>query len=325
MQPIKGLHHITAVASDPQANADFYRAVLGQRLVKTTVNFDDPGTYHLYYSDYVGTPGTVLTFFPWRHVKRGRAGNGESAAVAYSIRPGSLGFWREHLERQGVQPGAVERRFGAEVLPFTDPDGMRLELVASDTPSAIRHWQAGPIPEEHSLLGFHSTTLWLAEIEPTARLLAEHLGYQFVGQEGQRYRYHAASSGPGLYIDLLHRPGYPLGRFGAGSIHHIAFRAADDQEQGEYLAHLRQAGQRVTPVQDRQYFHSIYFRSPGGVLFEIATDSPGFAIDEPVAELGSSLRLPPWLEPRRAEIENVLPPFESRAMPEEREPLPANG
>ena len=168
-------------------------------------------------------------------------------------------------------------------------------------------------------------TLWLAEVEPTAQLLTEHLGYRFVGQEGRRYRYQAAGSDAGLYIDILHRPGYPVGQFGAGSIHHIAFRTLGDDEQGEYLAHLRQAGQRVTPVQDRQYFHSIYFRSPGGVLFEIATDPPGFTLDESIPELGTSLKLPPWLEPQRRAIEESLPPIERKPLVKIAEPTPTNG
>ena len=325
MQPIKGLHHITAVAGDPQGNINFYRQVLGQRLVKTTVNFDDPGTYHFYYGDRIGTPGTLLTFFPWRHVKPGRAGSGEATAVAYSIPQGSLNFWQAHLERMHANPGEVEERFGAAVLPFEDPDGMRLELIVSDQPAAVQYWQAGPIPEPYALRGFHSTTLWLTEIEPTAELLSKQLGYQLVGQEGLRYRFKCTSAEAGLFIDLLHQPGYPLGRFGAGSIHHIAFRVGDEHEQLEYLNHLRQAGQRVTPVQDRQYFRSIYFRSPGGVLFEIATDSPGMTIDEPVGELGDNLKLPPWLEANRNHIENILPKIVRPSLINSPELIPVDG
>lgn len=312
MKPIQGLHHITAVASDPQRNLDFYHHVLGQRLVKTTVNFDDPGTYHLYYADEVGTPGTVLTFFPWQHVGKGRVGNGETAAVAYAIRPDSIDFWRQHLAEQGVVVGETQTRFGAQVLPFHDPDGMKLELIAGDEPATIRFWADGPIPEAHALRGFYSVTLWLSDVAPTAELLTAQMGYDFVGQEGQRYRYRGASDDVGLYVDILHRPDGGNGRFGAGSIHHIAFRTVDDEEQQEYLAKLRRAGQQVTPVQDRQYFHSIYFRSPGGVLFEIATDAPGFLIDESVEALGSSLKLPPWYESMREQIEQTLPPLERK-------------
>jgi len=312
MQPVQGLHHITAVAKDPQKNVDFYQLLLGQRLVKTTVNFDDPGTYHFYYGDEVGTPGTIMTFFPWRHMARGQAGSGETAAVAYAIRPESVGFWKAYLARQSVALDTLETRFGAEVLPFSDPDGMRLELIVSDEPASFRFWEAGPIPQTHALQGFHGVTLWLSEVEATAQLLTGQLGYTFVGQEGNRYRYQAAANDLGLYLDILHKPGEPHGTFGAGSIHHIAFRTVDDTEQQAYLTKLRQAGQRVTSVQDRQYFHSIYFRSPGGVLFEVATDAPGFYYDEPIDELGSSLKLPPWLEQHRDQIEGILPPFERK-------------
>ncbi len=308
MQPIQGLHHITAVAGDPQANINFYHQVLGQRFVKKTVNFDDPGTYHFYFADEVGTPGTVLTFFPWQHMRRGERGNGETTAVAYTIAPDSIGYWQERLAAHGVVVGEVQTRFGTAVLPFHDPDGMPLELIASGEKGNFRHWANGPVPEEHALRGFHGVTLWLNTVEPTAAVLTEQMGYTFVGQEGSRYRYRGASADGGLYVDILHRPGQRRGSFGAGSIHHIAFRTVDDSEQLEYLQTLRQAGLQVTPVQDRQYFHSIYFREPGGVLFEVATDAPGFLIDETVEELGSHLKLPPWFEQHRAEIERALPP-----------------
>jgi len=310
MKPIQGLHHITAVAGDPQKNVDFYRLILGQRLVKRTVNFDDPGTYHFYYGDEIGTPGTIMTYFPWRNVRAGRRGNGETGAVAYTIRPASVGFWQSWLKRNGITLGPVETRFGAEILTFEDPGGMALELIVSDEPATLRHWETGPVPENHALKGFHSVTLWLNEVEATAALLTGPMGYEFVGQEGARYRYKGASNDIGLYVDLLHRPGQPPAQFGAGSVHHIAFRTVDDAEQAEYQQSLRQAGLGVTPVRDRQYFHSIYFREPGGVLFEVATDAPGFLYDEPVAELGTHLKLPPWLEEHRPEIAQVLPPFE---------------
>lgn len=310
MQPIQGLHHVTAVASNPQANVDFYRHVLGQRLVKRTINFDDPSTYHFYYGDEIGTPGTIMTYFPWQHVRRGHKGNGETAALAYSVRPESLGFWQSRLKKLGISLSEAESRFGTEVLKFTDPDGLWLELVASEAPATLRHWEGGPVSAEHALRGFHSVTLWLEEGEETGLLLTEHLGYELVEQEGSRFRYKGASDDIGLYVDILHRPGQPSGHFGAGSIHHIAFRTVDDAEQQEYSEKLRQAGFRVTPVQDRQYFHSIYFRSPGGVLFEIATDAPGFLYDEPVDELGTQLKLPRWLEGRRSTIEQSLPNFE---------------
>jgi glyoxalase family protein len=307
MKPIQGLHHVTAMAGDPQANLEFYHGLLGQRLVKKTVNFDDPGTYHFYFADEIGTPGTILTFFPWPMAKRGVPGNGETTAVAYTIRPESVDYWRDRLAGQGVVVGQSLTRFGREVIPFRDPAGLRVELVIDERPATVLHWARGPVPATHALRGFHSVTLQLAEVEPTAELLTAHMGCTFVGQDGETYRFAGALDDAGQLIDIDHRPGAAAGRFGAGSIHHIAFRTVDDTEQLQYQAALRAVGLDVTPVRDRQYFHSIYFRSPGGVLFEIATNSPGFIYDENVAELGQSLTLPPWLEDRRSEIEEALP------------------
>lgn len=298
---------MTALAGDPQSNLNFYHNVLGQRLVKKTVNFDDPGTYHFYFGDEVGTPGTILTFFPWPHIRRGERGNGETGAVAYNISPDAMPYWQERLSGHGLAVAERQTRFGQAVLPFADPDGMHVELIAGAENGAVRHWAAGPIPAEQALRGFHGVTLWLGAVEPTAAVLTQQMGYTFVGQEGSRYRYRGASEAVGLYVDILHRPGAANGRFGAGSVHHIAFRTVDDAEQLAYQQRLGQAGLRVTPVQDRQYFRSIYFREPGGVLFEIATNAPGFAYDEAVADLGAQLRLPSWLEPQRADIERALP------------------
>lgn len=312
MRPIQGLHHITAVASDPQANVDFYVDVLGQRLVKTTVNFDDPGTYHLYYGDEVGTPGTALTFFPWRHMHRGRVGSGETSAMAYAVRPESLDWWRDRLRAHDVTVFEPGKRFGEDVLQFEDPDGMTVEIVGTIDPSTIQFWQDGPIPEEHALRGFHSVTLLLERVEGTSDVLTDQLGYVLHGQEGGRYRYRGASDDRGLYVDLEIRPETGRGAFGAGSIHHIAFRTVDDDEQIEYLRALRGAGLQVTPVQDRQYFHSIYFREPGGVLFEVATDAPGFTLDETVESLGTALKLPAWYERMRHQIEARLPAIERK-------------
>jgi glyoxalase family protein len=315
MHPLPGIHHITAIAGDPQANVDFYHNLLGQRLVKKTVNFDDPGTYHFYFGDEIGTPGTILTFFPWRGAARGRRGNGEVAATAYTIRPGSLDYWQKHLTNHGVTPGERQKRFGADVLPFQDPDGMIVEFIVDDRPDPVQIWEEGPVPAEHALRGFHSATLWVDQAAATADLLTNSLGYTFAGQEGSRHRFHAAGDDigddTGRTIDLLERPGELHGRLGAGSVHHIAFRTPDDDEQGGYLTALRGEGYNVTPVQDRQYFHSIYFRAPSGVLFEIATDAPGFLYDEPVAELGTHLKLPPWLEPSRARISQKLPAIQT--------------
>jgi glyoxalase family protein len=308
MEPIEGLHHITAVASDPQANVDFYQRILGQRLIKTTVNFDDPGTYHLYYADASGTPGSMLTFFPWQGIKRGQLGNGEAAAVAYAIPKEAFDFWQDWLARHHIDY-TVEPRFGVEQIIFRDPDGLTLELVPLESPPDVLSWKEGPIPEKYVIHGFAGVTLWLTEVEATVKLLTSQLGYTEVGREGRRFRLHSTGTGLGMIVDLLHRPGAPWGQLGSGSVHHIAFRANDDAEQGEYRQKLLDSGQHVTPVRDRQYFHSIYFREPGGVLFEIATNGPGFLIDESQGELGHTLRLPPWLEDRRGEIERHLPPI----------------
>lgn len=316
MQPIQGIHHITAFASDPQRNADFYHTLLGQRMIKTTINFDDPGTYHFYFADEVGTPGTVMTFFPWPNARPGVPGNGEVTAVAYTIRPNSVEYWLDRLRSHGIVVAETQTRFGQLVIPFRDPDGLLLELVASDEPATIQPWGGGPIPAEHELRGFHSATLWVDSAEYSADVLVNQFSYDQVGQAGNRTRFKGASNDIGVYIDLLERPNQPRGRQGAGSVHHIAFRTIDDEEQVAYLSQLRSAGYQVTDVKDRQYFHSIYFREPNGVLFEIATDAPGFLIDEPVETLGMSLRLPPWYESRRAAIENAVPAFTYPAVAE---------
>jgi len=317
VQPIPGIHHITAIASDPQANVDFYRNLLGQRLVKKTINFDDPGTYHFYYGDKTGSPGTIMTFFPWPQARRGMVGNGEIGACAYTISSESVSYWQERLAKYNVATSKMETRFGAAALPFRDRDGMALELIVKNEPTPYQFWKDGPIPAKHALRGFHSVTLWVAEAEKTAALLTEKMGYQLVGQEENRWRFQGLPGEMGIYVDLLVDPKRPYGRMGAGSVHHVAFRAYDDSEQLEYQHSLSKAGFGVTPIKDRQYFHSIYFRSPGGILFEIATDPPGFSLDERVAELGQSLKLPSWLEPHRQEIESILPSFTLKPFTEE--------
>jgi glyoxalase family protein len=309
MQAIQGLHHVTAVARDPQRNVDFYRNILGQRFVKRTVNFDAPDTYHFYFADAVGSPGSVLTFFAWSNMRRGVPGNGETNAVAYNVPIGSLNFWQEHLKKNGIKTDEISKRFGQDVLTFNDPDGMRLELVENGSAPALKHWEEGPIPQKYALNGFHSVTLWLDEVEPTADLLKNQMGYQASGQEENRYRFIGDSKSIGHIVDILHRPGKMSASFGAGSIHHIAFRVPNDEVQLQYQTSINEAGFRVSPVMDRSYFHSIYFRERGGVLFEIATDTPGFAIDESIETLGETLKLPAWYESNRAEIENNLVPL----------------
>lgn len=313
MQSIRGIHHITAIAADPQANVDFYHGLLGQRLVKRTVNFDDPGAYHLYYGDEIGSPGTIMTFFAFPGARRGTVGNGEIGATAYAVRLESLDYWRARLMQHGVSLGEMQTRFGVPVLPFRDPDGMMLELVVDERAAAPRFWQDGPISAGHALAGFYGVTLNVSDAQRSGRLLIEQMGYRLVGQEGARWRFEAAGGGVGSHVDLLERPGMPAGRMGAGSHHHVAFRVRDDAEELAYQQAIRGAGFDVTPVRDRLYFHSIYWREPGGVLFEIATDPPGFTRDETVDELGAGLKLPPWLEHQRDVIQLTLPPISAKS------------
>ena len=305
---ISGLHHVTAIATDPQRNLDFYVGLLGLRFVKRTVNFDDPGSYHFYFGDARGTPGTILTFFPWPGARRGIRGTGQIEATAFAIPPGSVGYWLGRLKEQHVAAEQEANRFGEEVIRFTDPDGLLLELVASNSGDAAEPWTLSSVPPEHSIRGFHSVSSALEGYERTAKLLTESFGYRFVEQSGNRFRFAAPSdSGAGRTIDLLCMPESQPGHVAAGTVHHIAFRARNDEEQREWREHLIELGYNVSPVMDRTYFHSIYFREPGGVLFEIATDPPGFTLDESLDELGSHLRVPPWLESARAEIEKILP------------------
>ncbi|MFT2719459.1 VOC family protein [Deinococcus sp. A31D244] len=307
--PVQGLHHLTVMASDPQRNVDFYTQVLGQRLVKVTVNFDDPGTYHLYYGDQTGQPGTIMTHFPWPGAQRGVRGNGEVVALAYSVPAASHTYWQERLAQHGLNATA-STRFEQPVLTFEDPDGTWIELAFEDG-VPVQPWPASPVPADHELRGFHSVTAWVRDTDAVRQLLVGQLGFTEVGTEadpqGARTRFRGSGDGVGLFVDVVERPGQPRGTFGAGSVHHVALRTRDDAEQEAYMASLNDAGYRPTPVQDRQYFHSIYFREPNGVLFEIATDAPGFPDDEAVEELGRHLKLPAWFEPQRAQIEAHVP------------------
>ena len=304
---IPGIHHVTAIASDPQRNVDFYTNTLGLRLVKLTVNFDDPTTYHLYYGDEGGQPGTILTFFPWPGARTGRRGTGQVAATSFAVPEGTLDYWEERLGHHGIAVGRRQKRFDEEVLPFLDPDWMQLELVADAGAAAIAPWEGGPVSPEYAIRGFHGVTLWEKNLEPTVDLLTDTLGFRPVEEAGPRTRFRAASQGPGALVDLLHLPDGERGWDGAGIVHHVAWRTPDDDQQLAWQQDIATSGLRVTPVMDRQYFRSIYFREPGGVLFEIATDPPGFMRDEPLEELGTGLRLPAWLEPRRAGVEAALP------------------
>jgi glyoxalase family protein len=283
----------------------FYSGVLGLRLVKLTVNFDDPETYHLYYGNGSGTPGTILTFFPWPGAPRGRHGTSQATVISFSVPADALPYWEERLKAHGTPVDGRKRRFGRDVLAFRDRDGLQLELVAGD--DSREPWTNGPVPAEWAIRGFYSVTLAEAGYERTADLLTATLGFRHAGEHGNRFRFEAAGGGPGAIVDVECLPDLPPGRIAAGTVHHVAFRARDDAAQAAWREKIVATGLNVTPIIDRQYFHSVYFREPGGVLFEIATDPPGFAVDQPLSELGTRLMLPSWLEPMRSRIENSLP------------------
>ncbi len=309
---VLGLHHVTAIAGDPQRNLDFYAGVLGLRLVKRTVNFDDPQTYHFYFGDEVGTPGSIMTFFPWPGARSGQSGRGQVAVTSFAIRPAAVGFWIERLLRHGIRyDGPAKRGAGGDseqVVAFRDPDGLMLELVGHRGAEARPIWGGAPgIAPENAIHGFHAATLWVERWEPTERVLVETLGFRLVAEAESTRRYAAGEGGPGRLVDVRAVGGFTPGASGAGTVHHIAFAVADDEAQLAVRARVAEAGLDPTPVIDRNYFHSVYFREPGGVLFELATVPPGFAIDEPVEHLGERLMLPHRYEPHRAEIEAVLP------------------
>lgn len=317
-----GLHHVTAIGGDPQRNVDFYLRTLGLRLVKTTVNFDDPGTYHLYYGDDSGRPGTLLTFFPWRDVPPGRRGTGQATTTSFSVPEKSIGWWQQHLERLGVQASPIRTREAEDALSFRDPDGLAITLVAHPQGDPRSPWDNGMVPAEHAIRGLHSVTLSVTSEDATAGMLVDDLGLRFDSQQNNRFRFAAGEGGPGALVDVLVTPDAPSGLVAGGTVHHVAWRVPDEASQVAWREELISRGVRVTDIMDRQYFRSIYFREPGGTLLEIATDSPGFTIDEPLLELGCMLKLPPWLEPNREQIQAVLPklnlPEENRARQMER-------
>ncbi len=303
-----GIHHVTAISGDPQMTVDFYAGTLGLRLVKRTVNFDDPGTHHLYFGDEQGTPGTIVTFFPWPNGARGRGGTGQVNVISFAIPQASLGWWIERLLARGVKHDGPVRRFDEQVLTLRDQDGIALELVADPRVGERAGWSGGAVPAEHAIRGVHGVTLWEGALEPTSAFLTRALGFRAVGSEGAIHRFEIGTGGSGATADIRVAEGFWRAAMGVGTVHHIAWRTPDDNAQLAARAELLAAGTAVTAVADRQYFHSIYFHEPGGVLFEIATDPPGFATDEPLASLGSALKLPPWLEPMRQELERKLPP-----------------
>jgi glyoxalase family protein len=309
---ILGIHHVSTIASDPQRNIDFYAGLLGLRLVKRTVNFDDPQSYHLYYGDSVGTPGCITTFFPWPGAKPGRQGPGECAVTSFSVLPSAIGFWLERFIRHGVKHEApMARGSGADierVLAFRDHDGTMLELVGHDAAETRPAWTEAPgIPPEHAIHGFHSVTLWLEEGLATERVLVDTLGFRKIAEQETTRRYAVGDGGPGTIVDVRSIGGFLRGASGAGIVHHIAFNVADDATELAVRERVIAAGMHPTPVVDRNYFRSVYFREPGGVLYELATADPGFTVDEPAARLGERLMLPPRFESHRTEIEAVLP------------------
>ncbi len=338
---IAGIHHITGISGPPQENLAFYRDVLGLRFVKKTVNFDDPGTYHLYYGNDAGEPGTILTFFPWSNAFPGRAGVGMVTHTAFAVREESVGYWADRFADLGLEVQSKFVRFGSSVIRFAAPDGLQLELVGDPSlwrsddggsgeavsdeavsDQAVSHQAVSDqavadepsadsvaIPGEHTIRGFFGATLGVRDHERTARLLVDTFGYDIDEEEGARMRLTLDGNAPGRRIDLVVDPQGPRPRMGTGTIHHIAFRARDEEEQLSWREQIVRLGFNVTEVLDRNYFKSIYFREPNGVLFEIATDPPGFTADEPLETLGEALKLPAWLEPQRAQIERQLVPL----------------
>lgn len=305
-----GIHHITALASDPKRNYDFYTKVLGLRLVKKSINQDDPETYHFFFGNRTGEPGTGMTFFPHKDIQQGQAGSGQAVETAFAIPKTSLSFWMNRLHEMGITYEGPTTRFGETVLCVRDPDGLFIELVGTDYPDQGDVWSTEDIAHEHAIRGFHATTLWVEKMEKTERILTEHFGFKKVGQEDNRHRYSTGNVGIGQIVYIRDTSGFPRGRPGAGTIHHVAFRAGSDAHEEALREALQQEVANITPVIDRYYFHSVYFREPNGILFEIATDAPGFTVDEIPENLGAKLQLPPKFEPYRDEIEAKLPVIE---------------
>ena len=309
---INGLHHITALASDAQKNVDFYVGILGLRMVKKTINFDAPDVYHLYYGDETGSPGSILTFFPYAGLTRGRKGGGQLTYSAFSIPTASLSYWMDRLVQFGIPYAGPFQRFDETYLRFEDFDGMGVELVANSNDKRAG-WDNGKIPVEYSIRGFYTATLNEFNIDRTVSLLTDVMQHKLIAEEQGLFRFEALNGGPGSYVDVMRSPKDVRALQGAGSVHHIAFATDSDESQLEIREKLLSTGYNPTEVLDRNYFHSIYYREPGGILFEIATNPPGFAVDENVSELGSTLKLPEWYEPRRAKIEAGLPVISAQA------------
>ncbi|WP_409301024.1 ring-cleaving dioxygenase [Peribacillus sp. SCS-155] len=309
----EGIHHITAIVGNPQENVDFYAGILGLRMVKKTVNFDDPGTYHLYFGNEEGSPGTIMTFFPWPNAYKGQAGSGQVGITSFSVPVGSMPFWEDRLEKFHVNSEHITR-FGEDYLVFEDPHGLQLELVEREDGQTSR-WSYGGVPAEFAIKGFGGAVLLSGNPKATEDVLSQVLGLTKIGEDGEFARFKARGN-LGNIIDVKLTSLSP-GSIGVGTVHHIAWRAEDFEDHEKWREYVQQAGYGVTPIRDRQYFNAIYFRERGGILFEIATDPPGFTRDETADKMGSSLLLPPWLEPRRQEIQSRLLPAEARVLKED--------
>ncbi len=316
MKRISGLHHITAISGPAQENLNFYAGILGLRLVKKSVNQDDPGTYHLFYADAEGHPGTDLTFFPWAQLAPHRSGHGLSTEVSLAVPLGSLDFWNTRLADAGAEVDSPETRFGQRVLPVRDPHGLPLALTESESAMtrSFSPWSRSSIPSQHQIRGLEGARMVERDLAATTAFLTNALGFRRLGEDGDWRRFGVGDGNSGQYVDLQARPDAGRGAWGTGSVHHLAWRVDDATHQAEVRQSLAQAGAQPTPVIDRFWFKSVYFREPGGVLFELATDGPGFGVDEDMATLGEALVLPPWLEANRPAIEEVLPPL---ALPNE--------
>ncbi len=313
MSEITGIHHITAICGDAQQNLDFYTGVLGMRLVKKSVNQDEPGTYHLFYADADGNPGTDITFFPFRNSPPGELGTGLGVEIALAIRAGTLEFWQERLASHGTAPSGTETRRGDRALLLRDPHGQHLALVETTDERQFRAWDQSPVPADKQIIGLHAVRAWERELALTASFLTGVLKFEDYGEENGWHRYGVGGGGSGKHIELQERPGVPRGGWGVGTMHHVAWRVADESVELAVRARVESARRRPTEVIDRFWFKSVYFLEPGGVLFELATDGPGFTADEDLEHLGEALVLPPWLEEDRAAIESRLPPLKTGA------------
>lgn len=304
---ILGLHHITAIANNARRNADFYTKVLGLRMVKKTVNFDDPTTYHFYYGNEKGEPGTILTFFPWEGIGKGENGTGMATNIGYAVPADSLQFWKNRFKKFGIKYAEAKESFGEQSISFVDPDGLEFNLIVGNKADNRKQWLTAEINENVAVKGFHSVTLTLKSLGPTAAILTDVLGYTLKGQEGNKYRFSTETVDTGAIIDIIEAPEMPAGKSAGGTNHHIAFRVKDEESLMEFRRKIAAKNIGITNKIDRDYFFSVYFREPGGVLFELATENPGFTVDEPLEELGKTLKLPKQYENSRTKIEKALP------------------